>query len=86
MSLAKLYAKKDAKATQRRCLHASERLKVSLLPFWPCLLSLAHVTRHSKQMSISQIHCQFLWPRVILAKAGIQEMSAMGTGCPPTQA
>ena len=27
MSLAKLYAKKDAKATQRRRLHTSERLE-----------------------------------------------------------
>jgi hypothetical protein len=24
-------------------------------------------------MSISEIHCQFLWPRVIPAQAGIQE-------------
>ena len=36
-------------------------------------------------MSISYIHCQFLGPRVIPAKAGIQETSAW-TGCPPTRA
>jgi len=29
-------------------------------------------------MSISYIHCQFLGPRVIPAKAGIQETSAWG--------
>ena len=35
-------------------------------------------------MSISYIHCQCLQPCVIPAKAGIQGMSATGTGCPPT--
>ena len=29
-------------------------------------------------MSVSYIHCQFLWPRVIPAKAGIQETRTMG--------
>jgi hypothetical protein len=37
-------------------------------------------------MSISYIHCQSLWPRVIPAQAGIQETRGMGTGCLLAQA
>jgi hypothetical protein len=60
MSLARLYAKKDAEATQRRRLHASERLERDRRQAHPLLFGLASgllpVLQDARNWSIVAAH------------------------------